>query len=189
MSVKMALERLGIGRCYHMHEVCLNTEHVEVWNAVHDGRMPDWRTFLSGYTVTLDMPVCLYWRELAECFPDAKVLLLGRDPDSWYESMLATTYQTATGPKGQTDPALAMVKRVYFEGYFEARFEDRDHAIATYRRYCDEVRQDVSAERLLEYEVSQGWEPLCDFLECAVPDEPFPRTNTRDSFRSRNRMA
>ena len=189
MSVKIALERLGIGRCYHMHEVALNPEHVDVWNAAHNGRMPDWRTFLSGYAATLDMPACLYWKELAESFPGTKVLLLRRDPESWYESMLATTYQVVTGPKGQSDPALAMAKRVFFEGCFGGRFEDRDHAIATYRRYCDEVRQGVSAERLLEYGVSQGWEPLCEFLGCPVPDEPFPRTNTRDSFRSRNRMA
>ena len=188
MSVKTALERLGVGRCYHMHEVSLNPEHVEVWNAVHDGRMPDWRTFLSGYAATLDVPACLYWKELAETFPNAKVLFLRRDPEGWYESMLATTYQVVTGSKGQTEPPLAMVKRVLFEGYFEGRFEDRDHAIATYLRYCDEVRQCVSADRLLEYEVSQGWRPLCDLLKCPVPEEPFPRTNTRDSFRSRNRM-
>ena len=188
MSAKMALERLGIGRSYHMHEVSLNPEHVGVWNAAYEGRLPDWRTFLSGYTATLDVPACLYWRELTECFPNAKVLLFRRDPDSWYESMLATTYHVIVGPKGQTEPALAMVKRVFFEGYFGGRFEERDHAIATYQRYCDEVKQSVSAERLLEYEVSQGWGPLCEFPGCPVPDEPFPRTNSRDSFRSRNRM-
>ncbi len=186
MSVKSALEHLGIGRCYHMHEVFLNPEHIEIWNATCDGKMPDWKSLFSGYAATLDAPACLYWRELAQCFPSAKVLLLRRDPESWYESMLSTTHQVVMGPKGETEPALAMVKRVFFERYFKGRFEDKDYAIARYRQYCDEVRGSISKERLLDYEVSQGWGPLCEFLGYSVPDEPFPRRNTRDMFKARN---
>ena len=188
MSVKLALERLGVGPCYHMHEVWLNPDHLDVWNAACEGRMPDWRTFLSGYAATLDVPACLFWRELTECFPGARVLLLRRDAESWYESMLATTYEAATRSTGQTDPALAMVRRLLFEGYFGGRFRERDYAIASYRRYCGEVRQEVDAGKLLEYEVSQGWGPICGLLGVPVPDEPFPRVNTRGAFRSRNRM-
>ena len=44
------------------------------------------------------------------------------------------------------------------------------------------MRQAVPADRLLEYEVKQGWEPLCDFLGVAVPAEPFPHLNDSASF-------
>ncbi len=171
-----------------MHEVFLNPEHIEIWDATCDGKMPDWRALLSGYAATLDAPACLYWRELANCFPSAKALLIRRDPESWYESMLSTTYQVVMGPKGETERALAMVKRVLFKGYFKGRFEDKEYAISKYRQYCKEVRESISEERLLDYEVSQGWDPLCELLDYGVPDEPFPMKNTRERFQARNRL-
>ena len=188
MSVKNALEHLRVGRCYHMHEVFLNPEQIEIWDATSEGKMPDWRAFLTDYAVTLDSPACLYWRELADCFPSAKVLLLRRDPESWYESMLSTTYRVVMGTKGETEPALAMVRRVLFQDYFKGRFEDKKYAISKYRQYCEEVRENISEERLLDYEVSQGWGPLCEFLGYSVPDEPFPMKNTRERFQARNRL-
>ena len=187
MSVKSALEQLGIGRCYHMHEVFTNPQHVAVWDAAWDGDLPDWRNLLSGYAATLDGPACLYWREIADSFPTAKVLLLTRDLGSWYDSTYSTVYQVAKGPLADAEPALQMIWRTFFQGYFDGRFEDRDHAIAAYRRYCQEVRESVSKARLLEYQVSQGWPPLCEFLGCDVPTDPFPRRNTREVFQSRNR--
>lgn len=93
MSVKRALELLGLGRCYHMHEVFLHPDHVPVWDAACEGDIPDWPKLLAGYAATLDTPACHYWRELAQAFPDVKILLLERDPDAWYDSMYSTTYQ------------------------------------------------------------------------------------------------
>jgi hypothetical protein len=43
----------------------------------------------------------------------------------------------------------------------------------------------LPAERLLVYEVAQGWQPLCDFLGLAVPAGAFPRVNSKDEFRAR----
>lgn len=187
MSVKRALEMLGFGRCYHMHEVFLNPDHIPVWDAINEGMMPDWRRLLAGYTATLDAPACLFWKELAHTFPDAKVLLLRRDPEEWYESMYSTVFQqTIMNPAEEIDPALSMVQRLFMDRYMGGRFIERDHVIATYQRYCDEVIAEVSADRLLVYEVSQGWGPLCDFLGYDVPSEPFPEKNTRGRFRDRN---
>lgn len=188
MSVKNALESLGFGRCYHMQEVWENPEHIPIWAATCDGEMPDWRNFLAGYAVTLDTPACLYWKELASAFPDAKVLLLQRDPESWYESMYSTVYQVIMGPKGKSDPALQMVRRLFFEQYMAGRFDDRDFAIRIYQRYCEDVIQNVPRDRLLVYEVSQGWAPLCDFLGYDVPNKPFPTKNSRNEFRARNNL-
>ena len=186
MSVKQALEHLGLGPCYHMHEVFRNPEHIEIWHAVCDGQMPDWRTLLAGYTATLDTPACHYWQELARCFPQAKVLLLSRDPQSWYESMCSTIHPMVMSSQGKNDPALAMVHRLFFQKHMNGRFEDRDYAVAVYQRYCAQVRETLPPERLLDFEVSQGWEPLCNFLGCRVPDQPFPMRNTRSEFRERS---
>ena len=189
MSVKTALEMLGVGRCYHMAEVWRSPHHIPIWEAAGNGTMPDWHSLLAGYAATLDTPTCLFWRELSRAFPEAKVLLLRRDPESWYNSMFSTAYQILTGPEGEADPALRMARRLFLEQHMGGRFEDRAFAIATYTRYCDDVIREVPAERLLVYEAGDGWEPLCRFVDCDVPSEPFPRENTRDAFRKRNQMA
>ena len=188
MSVKCALEALGFGRCYHMHEVFLTPGHVPVWDAVCDGNLPDWSQLLAGYTATLDTPACHYWKELSVAFPEAKILLLRRDPETWYESMHSTTYQVVMGPRGDVDPALQMIRRLFLGKHMSDRFEDRDFAVDTYRQYCENVVEEVSSGRLLVYEVSEGWEPLCSFLGLEAPDEPFPVKNTRDEFRVRSNL-
>jgi hypothetical protein len=188
MSVKKALESLGFGKCYHMHEVFLRPEHVRIWDATCDGEMPDWRSLFTGYVATLDTPACHFWKELAITFPVAKVLLLRRDPEAWYESMYSTTYPVMMGPRGDVDPALQMIRRLFFDKIMRGRFEDRDFAVATYRRYCDDLIAEAPSDRLLVYEVSEGWEPLCNFLALQAPNEPFPKTNSRDEFRHRSQL-
>ncbi len=188
MSVKKALEGLGFGKCYHMHEVFLTPDHIPIWDATRNGEMPNWRDLLAGYTATLDTPACHYWKELAVAFPDAKVLLLKRDPEMWYESMYSTTYPVIMGPRGDVDPALQMIRRLFLEKFMCGRFEDRDFAISTYRRFCENVIKEVPSDRLLVYEVSEGWAPLCHFLRYDVPKDPFPRKNIRDAFRARSQL-
>jgi len=58
---------------------------------------------------------------------------------------------------------------------------DRDYMVSYFDRRIEEVRQAIPEDRLLVYEVKQGWEPLCDFLDMPVPDKPFPRVNSRDN--------
>ncbi len=188
MSVKRALEYLGLGQCYHMHEVFLNPEHIPVWRAGCNDKIPDWQNLFAGYAATLDAPACLYWKELALAFPDAKVLLLRRDPDTWYESMYSTVFQTIMNSNEATEPALEMIRRLFLEKYMKGRFEDKDFAISTYRRYCNQVIEEVPRDRLLVYEVSQGWAPLCAFLGYDIPQDSFPKKNKRDEFGARSQL-
>ena len=58
-----------------------------------------------------------------------------------------------------------------------------------YREHCDMVRGLVPKERLLEWSVQDGWEPLCQFLGKEVPDEPFPHANTAAGFKAREKQA
>ena len=51
-----------------------------------------------------------------------------------------------------------------------------------YSAHNDAVKSTIPDDRLLVFEVKDGWAPLCEFLGVPVPDEPFPRTNDRSEF-------
>lgn len=202
MSIKAALEELGFGPCYHMTELFDKPGHVGFWDeavdAVKRGEPVEWGTVFSGYEATLDWPGCLFYEELMESYPNAKVLLNVRDPESWYESVAETV---ARGP-GSADvsparsllfkaarlviPSLrrapSMMEKVITQGTFDGRFEDREHVIGRFRRHTEEVMERVPPEKLLVYEVKEGWEPLCGFLGVEAPDKPFPHLNDREEF-------
>jgi hypothetical protein len=76
-----------------------------------------------------------------------------------------------------------MARATVMERIFDGRIDDREHAVKTFERHIDEVRAAIPAERLLVFDVRDGWEPLCAFLGTPVPDEPFPQVNERASFR------
>jgi hypothetical protein len=76
-----------------------------------------------------------------------------------------------------------MIAELIWERDFDGRFEERDHAIETFERHNEEVEQRVPPERLLVYEVKEGWGPVCDFLGVEVPDQPFPHLNDTEAFR------
>jgi sulfotransferase family protein len=184
-SLKIALERLLGGPCHHMVELFLHREQIPVWHCAVAGDYPDWHDFLAGYVAAVDWPACAFWRELAEAFPDAPVLLSVRDPESWYRSAHHTIFLPlgAQKPRGE-DPWLDMVHDL-FRTRFCDRFDDRVAMIAAYERHNAEVRRTIPARRLVEWTPSDGWEPLCAALGVAVPDEPFPVTNTTNEFRGR----
>lgn len=45
------------------------------------------------------------------------------------------------------------------------------------------VQAKAPPDRLLVFEVKDGWEPLCHFLGVAVPDEDFPHANDAATLR------
>src|SRR5919199_3150253 len=92
MSLKVALEELGFGPCYHMTEVFANPKHVKFWEAAARGEPVDWEELFRGYRSSVDWPGAAFYEELMERYPDAKVILTVRDPDRWYESALNTIY-------------------------------------------------------------------------------------------------
>ncbi len=201
MSLKVALETLGFGPCYHMIEVFEHPEHAEFWEAAWRGEPVDWDGFLAGYEATVDWPACTFYKELLERHPDAKVLLSVRDPERWYESTRNTIYELNVGmpnsPLYRIGYAFAglfvsgmlrigqMGDEIIWRGTFDGRFEDRAHAIEVFNRHNEEVRRRVPPDRLLVYEVKQGWGPLCEFLGVEEPDEPFPRLNDMAEMRRR----
>ena len=184
MSFKHAMDILGLGPCYHMYEVFNNPQAIEFWRRAGEGDLGDLAAFLSDYNSTCDWPSARWYREQAERWPDAKVVLTVRDPDAWFRSTQATIFAERGGPDAHADPFAAMIKSVVFSQLGDAR-HDRDKAVAFFERHNAEVKRTIPAERLLVYETAHGWAPLCAFLGVPVPDAPFPKTNTTEEFVAR----
>jgi hypothetical protein len=202
LSLKSALNELGFGPCYHMTEVFSHPEHIDLWEAAAKGEPVNWNDIFAEYHATVDWPSCDFYRELMAAYPDAKVLLTVRDPEHWYESVKSTIYHTnhrklrsplapvITFAMREFVPAmrkrLRMLNAVIWNRTFGGKFEDKDYAIAIFKQHIEEVKHYVPPEKLLVYDVKEGWEPLCAFLGVAVPqDEPFPHLNDRESFAGR----
>lgn len=192
LSLKTALEQLGFTGCYHMYEVMAHLEHAPVWTAASRGEDVDFDTLLIGYRATVDWPACVFWRELMAVFPDAKVLLSVRPPERWFSSFRNTIYEVMSRPRPEGvelppefEGLMTMADEVVRDRSFGPRFTDLDDAaiIAAYEAHNQEVRDGVPADRLLEFDVAQGWAPLCAFLGVAVPDDPFPNVNDTATFR------
>lgn len=180
-SLKLALEQLGLGPCYHMVEVFRSAEAPGLWLEAAEGR-PDWPRIFDGFQSAVDWPTASFYRELAAVYPDAKVIHTERDPEEWFESASATIFRTIDGmPESQW---LEMVRKV-IGSLFDQRMLDRDKATEVFRAHNAEVRRAVPPERLLVYRLSEGWGPLCAFLGLAEPSGPMPRVNTREEFLAR----
>ena len=180
MSMKSALEMLGFGPCHHMAEVLPNPVQLAKWRDVAGGAAPDWDELLAGYKSAIDWPSAYYWRELSRHYPEAKVLLTVRSPESWYESF-ANTILEAIGPDSNPE---TFGFRIIRNRIFGGEPETRDRAIAAFEKNTADVRAAIPSDRLLVFNVGDGWEPLCRFLNVPIPDAPFPKSNSTDEFRA-----
>ncbi|MFP5320932.1 MAG: sulfotransferase family protein [Acidimicrobiia bacterium] len=190
LSTKRALERLGFGPCHHMEEAITHPRQFAALAAHVRGEPVDWHRLFGGYRSQVDFPGACVWRELLAAFPDAKVLHTVRDPDRWYDSTRETIYgaRTMVAPWVRRlvpliDRYFAVNEALIWDGVFEGRFEDRDRAIEIFHERTAEVVEAVPADRLLVFDVADGWGPLCEFLGVPVPDEQFPHVNDRSSMR------
>lgn len=185
-SLKIALEHLGFGPAHHMFEVRDNPKLLPAWQAVADGAAPDWNNIFRGYRSQVDWPGARFWRELAEHYPDAKVILTVRDPDDWFDSIQATIAPFIANRGKHPDPhpnAIAeMGHKLIVEGVFGGRLDDRTHATKVFRDHIAEVTDTIAPERLLVLDMREGWTPLCRVLGCAVPNISFPRLNSSKQF-------
>ncbi|HEY7990726.1 MAG TPA: sulfotransferase [Stellaceae bacterium] len=179
-SLKLALELMGFGPCYHMTELIGHPDHFPLWLDAVDGH-PDWEKIFAGYGATADYPGCAFWRQLAAKYPAAKILLTLRDPEEWFASTQATVF-SPNRPSPPPNSPFASAFRVI--GTIHRDLHDKASMLADFKRHNDAVIAEAPKDRLLVYEVSQGWAPLCDFLGVPVPDSPFPHTNTRQEMQA-----
>ena len=203
LSLREALVRLGFGPCDHMLENFEHPERFALWRDAfrkkQGGEPIDWLPLLGGYRAIVDWPGAYFWQELIAAHPEAKVILTVRDPDRWYESCLATIFQLRARAD-QSPWARAMMwliggvipkmregfqiaDDVIWAGAFDGHFLDRGHALRVFAKHNQEVEESIPTERLLVFDVKQGWPPLCAFLGVPVPEgELFPHVNDAESF-------
>jgi hypothetical protein len=182
-SLRDALKSLGFGPCDHMVENEQHPARFALWDEALRCKTADepidWRPLLTGFQAIVDWPGAYFWRELTAAHPDAKVILTVRDPTRWYDSIRATIFAMSDDqlPEGSRD--------IIFTRTFHGRLTDREHCQAVLATHIQAVQQTIAPERLLVFNVREGWEPLCTFLGAPVPQhEPFPHVNDTAAFKT-----
>jgi hypothetical protein len=177
-----------------MLEMLMNLKQAPLWEEELAADRVDVRRVFEGYRATVDWPGCFFWRELVEAWPEAKVILSTRDPHRWYASARDTIFklQHQPLPPEVTDPDAIEFHDFMFKGLIPRvmdigggrRLDEvgEEEAVAAFNRHIEEVREEVPADRLLVFQVSEGWGPLCDFLGVPVPEEEFPHVNESENF-------
>jgi hypothetical protein len=182
-SMQTALTMLGFGPCHHMVEVFAHPETMPLWIDAAAGKS-NWDAIFKGYHSVVDYPGAAYWREIANHYPGAKVVLSIRDADAWFDSTRATIFapgSMAAGGEGPFAPFFnSFISRL--PGGSRERLHDRAFMTDYFRRHTEEVIAAFPKERLLVYQAGEGWDRLCAFLGVAVPQEPYPSENSRAEF-------
>jgi hypothetical protein len=198
LSQKVALEILGVGPCYHMVNVLGDLDLAPQWRRALDGD-GRWDEIFDGFEATVDWPGAFFYRELIDVYPEAKVLLSVRDGESWAHSMQDTIWGVLYGDimirhlsaaRATIDPKwrgyIEMMKEMWRQsGLISGEDTGTAWMSAAIERYHDEVQRTVPADRLLVWSVTDGWEPLCEFLDVPVPQMPFPHLNDSKEFADR----
>jgi hypothetical protein len=193
-----ALEQLGCGACYHMRDLLMDLEGgLPLWEAVSEGA-PDWERVFGEAQCTVDWPSARYYRELMDYYPESKVLLSVRGGEEWASSMRETVWGIFHGhsvihymceARAELDPLwqryMKLMRRMTWDdgGALAGDTSTASLLAEAMERWNAHVQATVPSERLLVWNPSEGWEPLCEFLEVPVPSEPLPRLNDTASFR------
>jgi hypothetical protein len=176
-----------------MLEVFEHLEDIPAWRAALRGEKVDWDALFDGWVAAVDYPASAFWRDLADAYPDALVVLsLRTDGATWWDSVTATVLNSAMPGAPSTRPIQwkKMVVRLFDRMVPEWRSRNlaarEAAAVRAYEAHTAAVRSAFSGTgRLLEWRATDGWEPLCAALGVPVPDEPFPRVNTREDWAAR----
>jgi Sulfotransferase domain len=204
-SLRQALIDLDISDVYHFTSVVTeNPPDAKLWVQALEWKLEgkgtwtkdDWDALLGHCMAVSDHPCLTFTDELLETYPDARVILTVRDSvDVWHESVMATIWPFVE---------LLILRDVGFWRKLWRKFLDPDpfgrmtelfhlnpegmyHEFPTqgkrfYEEHNEKIRRVVPRENLLEFNVKQGWGPLCEFLGCGVPEWEFPRVNERNIF-------
>lgn len=187
-SLKVALERLLGGRCYHMVELIERPGDTEYWERAAAGELVTWDWLRRDYSATVDFPAAMFWREILADNPEAVVLLSTRESaQTWWDSFQRTILQSLSGevPADRPDWARRRAMNLSVLARLTPGWRSEADAIDAYERHNEEVRRTVPPDRLIDWRPGDGWQPICSVLGVAVPGEPFPHENTTADFQAR----
>ncbi len=198
-TLKESLEKLGYMKTYHMKELLVHPDDLHYWLTLKETGTTNWDELYKGFQATVDFPAYPWYKEHMKQYPDAKVILTVRPFEKWYTSVYSTIWQA--GPQNLKQK-LAMLSKLLFNSrlrsvikcvklskemifnvHFQGKFEDKVATEKIFNQHVEEVKAHVPPEKLLIYDVSEGWEPLCKFLNVPVPGEPIPHLNKKENFK------
>lgn len=198
-TLKRSLETLGFAHVYHMKELLVNPHKLHYWKTLDESGDTNWEGLYEGYDATVDFPGYPWYKEHMKRYPDARVILTVRDFESWHKSVFKTVWQA--GP--QTAPekikmlfklltntrvrnvvkCIKFFKKIFFAQKMQGKFMDKAFAEKVWLDHIAEVKAYVPKEKLLVYDVRDGWGPLCKFLGAKEPSEPLPHLNKKENFK------
>ncbi|MES1201571.1 MAG: sulfotransferase family protein [Pseudomonadota bacterium] len=187
-SLHLALQMLGL-RSIHYDQARLNdilfgeTQH------------PDFRRY-DDVEAVCDLPAALFYRELLDAYPDAKVVLTTRDLESWWRSVQVHFSVVAAVPEEERFVVRALRRLGVAQpraehDVFRRRLRNYAYGSPTpseflYKKrfveHNEAVISSVPPDRLLilNFGAGDGWAKLCAFLHADAPDCPFPAAATTD---------
>ncbi len=197
-TLKQSLEQLGYKHVYHMKELLVNPDKLHYWKTLDETGDTDWDALYEGYDGTVDFPGYPWYKEHMKRYPDAKVILTVRDFEAWYKSVDSTVFRAGPQTPGEKikmlgkllfNPRIRKVvkcikwfKKCFFAERLHGKFEDKEFAQKFWEDHLAEVKATVPADKLLIYDVRDGWGPLCTFLGVPEPAEPLPHLNKKENF-------
>ncbi|KAI9494355.1 P-loop containing nucleoside triphosphate hydrolase protein [Zychaea mexicana] len=192
-SLRTALNILGY-TTHHMKSYNEEGGRTEMFTEAyeHPEKAVDWDFIYDGFDAAVDWPTCSFLEPLMQKYPDAKVILTVRDPDSWYQSMRNTIFlihsASRRDPSRQNKPKVNMVGKIILDGAFDNPdlFNDEVALKAKFVEHNERVKRIVPKERLLVMQLGEGWDRLCDFLDVPVPSNvDYPNVNKTSDMRKR----
>ena len=173
---------------------------------IDNGQDVDWDEFFKKTEVysALDTPLNVYWEDVFKKYPNVKVILTVRDSfDIWYKSVtrfyeiifiempiwykMCLIFNNIHNPlfgipiEGK-EISVLMRHNVKNYGGWDKLITDKAGTEKKYVERTEYIKSVVPKEQLLIFNVKQGWEPLCDFLDVPKEDIPttdFPRINNQ----------
>ena len=198
-TLKESLEKLGYMKTYHMKELLVHPENLPYWTSLKETGTTKWDELYNGFQATVDFPAYPWYKEHMKRYPDAKVILTVRPFEKWHSSVFSTIWQAGPQTLPQKlamlskllfNPRLRSVikcvklaKEMIFKVHFQGKFEDKGEAEKIFNKHIADVKAYVPADKLLVYDVSEGWGPLCRFLGVPEPNEALPHLNKKENFK------
>ncbi len=199
-SLKLALEELGFGKCYHMVELFQHPEGLKYFEQAERGGKVDWDKLFEGYHSAVDYPVARYYKQLLTYYPDAKIVHTIRDAESWYRSASETIFWASKpsllrilklamrlpfSPEVRNRLPVMKFNGKLLDSEFGKDLMNKEKVIERFNKHNEEVIKLIPKERMLIFDPKSGWDPLCRFLNVPVPAVPFPKSNTKEDFLQR----
>ncbi|KAI0908020.1 hypothetical protein F4823DRAFT_640691 [Ustulina deusta] len=212
-SIKLALERLGYRNVYHMSTFVEHTEDYKYWGYVIKAKISGrdiprsvWDNLFGDYQAVVDAPGCYFAIELAQAYPNAKVVMLNRDSEKWYNSFAKTVQEMIKHRESlellewilrpclpPQASAIIRIGNLLSKSGVGLGSYDKEECLEFFHRYYEDCRAKIAPERCIDFKVQDGWSPLCTHLGVYVPEHqtssrwvqvPFPQANDTESFHS-----